>query len=87
MTIYLNVPPAIGQTLVDKKGHRDYIGGTKRDIHEKDKNHLINTQKSFLYIVEKEKDKWIKIDCVENNKLLSIDKIHQKVLKSVNKKI
>lgn len=87
LNIYLNVPAKIGQKLVDKKGHRDYVGGSKRDIHEKDSSHLKNAQESYLHLIRKEQKSWIKIDCIENKKLLSISQIHQKVLKAVKQKI
>ena len=78
LSIYLNVPWQIGQQLVDKKGHRDYVGGVKRDIHEKDSEHLKNTQESYLYLTKKENN-WIKVDCVEDKNLKSIEQIHQMI--------
>jgi hypothetical protein len=35
------------------------------DLHEEDKNHLINSHASAMDVVEKYAD-WIKIDCEEN---------------------
>lgn len=88
LNIYLNVPWQIGQTLVDKKGHRDYIGGNTRDIHEKDADHLKNTQNSYEYLIKKENG-WIKIDCIKNNSLLDIETIHEiiysKVIEGIKK--
>lgn len=77
--IYLYVPHEIGQTLVDKKGHREYVGGIKRDIHESDKNHLKNTESCYIYLTKKEKG-WSKIDCMKNNNLLSIEEVHNKII-------
>src|SRR5574341_73453 len=36
LNIILHVPSEIAQNLVDKKGSRAYVGGQKRDLHEKD---------------------------------------------------
>ena len=50
MVILVHMPPEVGQELVDKKGHRDYIGGEKRDIHEADLEHL-KMRKTLHFIV------------------------------------
>jgi dTMP kinase len=62
-TFLLYLPYQIGQKFVDKKGYRDYIGGKKRDIHEKDSKHLKDAQKAYLYVAKKEK--WDIIDCMD----------------------
>jgi len=78
INIFLHVPPEIGQKLVDKKGARDYVGGQKRDIHEADLDHLKDAEESYLYMVNNYPN-WIKIDCTQNNQILTIEEIHQKV--------
>lgn len=83
INVFLYVPAEIGQQLVDKKGHRDYIGD-KRDIHEDDINHLKNAEESYLYMANKDPT-WIQINCVENNQLLSKEIIAEKVWKEVEK--
>jgi dTMP kinase len=77
-TILLYMPQEIGQKLVDKKGHRDYIGGTKRDIHEDDIEHLNNAAKAYFYVAKKEN--WDIINCSEDNENpLPINAIHNKI--------
>lgn len=77
-TILLYMPQKIGQKLVDKKGHRDYVGGEKRDIHEDDIEHLNDASKAYFYVAKKEK--WDIINCSEDNiNPLSIDVIHNKI--------
>ena len=71
--IFLYVDPAIGQKLVDKKGHRDYVGGTKRDIHEADINHLKDAVKAYLYVAKKYN--WDTIKCFNKLGMRSIDDI------------
>jgi dTMP kinase len=80
--IYLHVPYDIGQKLVDKKVQREYLGQKKRDIHEDDLDHLKNTEKAYIYLTKKESG-WITIDCIENSKLLSIEKIHKKIVEKI----
>lgn len=77
--ILLHVPCEVGQKLVDRKGYRNYIGGHKRDIHEKDTKHLKDAEKSYLSIGRH--DGWKIIECVDkNNQLLAIEDINQKIL-------
>ncbi|MFT4304232.1 MAG: dTMP kinase [Candidatus Woesearchaeota archaeon] len=75
--IMLHMPCEIGQKLVDKKGHRDYVGGSKKDIHEADINHLKNAEKAYLYVAKKES--WDIIKCNNGDNPLTIDQIHDKV--------
>ncbi|MFT4297964.1 MAG: dTMP kinase, partial [Candidatus Woesearchaeota archaeon] len=79
----LYMPCEIGQQLVDKKGHRDYVGGTKKDIHEADINHLKNAEKAYIYVAEKEN--WEVIKCSDEKKPFSIESIHDEVFKKVKK--
>src|SRR3989344_3516601 len=51
ITVILHVTPRISQELVDKKGNRFYVGGTKRDIHEADLGHLVRAEKTYLRMV------------------------------------
>ncbi|TKJ17258.1 thymidylate kinase [Candidatus Woesearchaeota archaeon B3_Woes] len=75
--IILYVPPEIGQKLVDKKGHRDYVNGSKRDLHEEDLEHLKDATKTYRTLIEKYN--WIVIECAPDNKLKTIEEI-QKLL-------
>lgn len=83
-TVFLHVPAEIGQKLVDKKGHRDYVGGKKRDIHEADINHLKNAEQAYLYTANKDPS-WITIKCTENNQLFSREVIAEKIWQQVKK--
>lgn len=81
--IFLNVTPDISQKLVLKKEEREYLKWWKKmDLHEEDKNHLTNARWKAMKVVEMYND-WVKIDCVENWDILSIDVITQKILKEI----
>jgi len=75
VNILLYVPPEIGQKLVDKKGHRDYVGGKKRDIHEAEIQHLKNAAEAFQYVAKKYG--WIIVNCAPDGKLKSKKEIHE----------
>ena len=80
--ILLHVPCEVGQKLVDKKGFRNYIGGIKRDIHEKDIHHLKDAERSYLNVAKR--DKWKIIECIDpNNQILPIEEINQKLLEFI----
>jgi dTMP kinase len=79
LVIYLYVPWEIGMYLTKNKPVRHYLGGENVDIHEKDLLYRLEVEKMFLQLVKRYKH-WIKIDCMENDKLLSKEKIHQKIL-------
>jgi dTMP kinase len=82
LTILLFVPITISQKLIENKGHRAYIGGKKKDIHEADEEHLKQAEQAYLEVAKKYG--WTTIDCTDNGKLLSIEEIHVKVWKVVN---
>lgn len=67
VNILLYMPPETGQKLVDKKGHRDYLGGKKRDIHEADIDHLRDAAEAYLYVAKKYG--WIVINCAHKGEL------------------
>jgi len=65
-----------------------YLGDdTKQDIHEADKNHLANTLKSYTAISERYPDFYKIVDCQNGEDFLSIDIIHQKIIKLIEEKI
>lgn len=69
LNILLHVPAEIAYRLVEKKGQRAYLKGEKKDIHEKDINHLQCAQQTFLEIAGRNKD-WITIYCTKDGILL-----------------
>lgn len=81
LNLLLYVPPKIGQQLVDKKGHRDYVGGEKRDIHEADIEHLKDAAEAYLYVANKHS--WPVINCAPNDKMLTREEINEAVWNKV----
>jgi len=78
LVIYLYVPWQIGLELTAKKGERKYLLGSK-DIHEKDIDLRKKVEKMYLDLARNKKN-WIVINCVQDNKILSKEKIHQKII-------
>ncbi len=86
LSIFLDVPPRLGQMLVDKKGERNYLKGEKRDIHEADISHLTNAYGVFAELSEKD-DMWVRIECVKNGKLSSTEEISELIWENISKLI
>ncbi|MDD3190270.1 MAG: hypothetical protein PHI66_01085 [Candidatus Pacebacteria bacterium] len=84
LVIYLDIAPEVGQKLVDRKNEREYTGGKKRDIYEKDKQHLTDAREQALALTRKKKE-WRKISCIKNGKLLSPETIGNLVWKETKK--
>lgn len=83
IVILLYMPAEIGQKLVDKKGHREYVGGSRKDLHEADINHLKQAAEAYLYVAKKYN--WLVINCAPNNKLKTIEEIHEEIWDKLKK--
>lgn len=86
INIFLHLAPEIAQTLVDQKGHRDYVGGAKRDIHEADLDHLRDTEKVFLQLAEIMPNASL-IKCAPEGELLTREVIHEMIWEIVKKQL
>ena len=70
LVIFLYVPLTFAQTLIAKK---------TKDQYEKNFFYLKKVENMYLDTVKINKN-WVKIDCVENNKIISPEIIHRRVL-------
>lgn len=86
LNLILHVTAEIAQTLVDKKGHREYVGGIKRDIHEDDLRHLQDAEAAYLEIAQSFPN-FVLVECVENNQILSPEVIHERIWQIVEEKL
>ncbi len=78
INLILHVTPEISQQLVDKKDAREYLKGKTRDIHEDDLNHLKDAEQAYLDIAASY-DEFTLVECVEENTMLPVDVIHEKI--------
>jgi dTMP kinase len=82
--IFLNI--SANQSMINTSSRwwedKEYITWDKKqDIHEDDKNHLINACNSANHVAEKYN--WIKINCEEEWKMKSIDEINSEIMKEI----
>lgn len=79
LVIYLDVDPTVSQKLMEKRYNGD---NSKKDLHEKNLNFLLECRKSALYAAEK--CNWIIINCCENGNIKSIEKISKEIEKAAS---
>lgn len=84
VVLFLYVPFTFAQTLLEKKGRRGYLNGRKKDGNEEDLELLRDVDKTYLWLLKKNKH-WLRINCVEKNRLLSPQAIHEKVIQALQK--
>lgn len=76
--IFLNVPYDHSKFLLKKKDSRNYINNAKNDKVERNRKYQISSYEHSLELVKKN-NKWIEINCIENNFLLPPKKISQRI--------
>jgi len=76
LVFFLNMLPEKGQELSEKKWQ-----GSKRDIHEKDIEHLKDAYEVFLDVAKKEA--WSIIECVQDNELRNKEDISEEIFEKV----
>ena len=84
INIILHVDARIAQKLVDNKGYRDYVNGSKRDLHEADLQHLRDAEKIYLEIANNYSGFKL-IECVQDGKIMSREQIHEQLWQEVIK--
>lgn len=85
--IFLDVQPEISIKNMSMRSdeNKEYIKNNKNlDIHEADKNHLINAYNTANILLKKY-DNWTKINCVYNWNLKSIEDINKEILTQILK--
>ena len=80
--VYLDMPVDISQKLMTNR----YSGNeVKKDVHESNVEYLTKCRKAALYAAEK--CGWKVIECAENSKPLTIEKIYDSIISSIEKEI
>ena len=74
--LFLDVPVEVSLALANAR--KDLKNGQAHDIFEEDKNHMHLAYENAKYVAKK--FGWERINCVENNKLKSIEEIHEDIL-------
>lgn len=87
--IYLHVPLAIGQKLINQRVLENKNKKTvkaKKDLAESNLKYLAESQASAISIVKKSNN-WQMVDCARDGKILERDEIHKLIYAKVSKLI
>lgn len=82
VTFFLDVPLSISKDLVLRKKQRVYTK-EKEDIHESAYQYMLNVYR--VYQMLRHERKWIAMQCMEGNKLKSIETISCELLQEIHK--
>lgn len=82
IVIFLHVPFELAKSLKEKRKRET---GVKDDIHESDLEFMRKVSDTSIYIANKYN--WDFVECSNNNEMLSINEIHDKIYTLVKKKI
>ena len=77
---FLNMPPEYAFKLMENRENK-FTHKDKKDIHESDKNHIIDSYNAACDVA---KDYgWIEINCIKDNKIRTIEDIHEEIYKHI----
>ncbi len=77
---FLNMPPEYAFKLMENRENK-FTHELKKDIHESDKSHIIDSYNAACEVADKYN--WSKIECVKNNKIRTIEEIHEDIYKQI----
>ena len=81
---FLNMPIENAVDLIKNRENK-FTHQDKKDIHERDVNHLKDAYKAACSVSKKYN--WYEIKCVKNNEIRTIEDIHQEIYNEVKKHI
>ena len=78
------MPPEYSRKLMEERNNK-ITGDKDKDIHEKDYNYLVHSYNNSCEISERYN--WNKIRCVRNEKIKSIEEIHNEIYKEIKEEM
>ena len=79
---FLNMPTDYAVKLMENRENK-ITHETKKDIHERDKNHLLDAYNAACSLVEKYN--WHEVKCVRNEEIRTIEDIHEEIFEELKK--
>ena len=83
-SFFLNMPPDYAEELMKNRENK-FTHEAKKDIHESDKSHLIDAYNAACDLVDKYN--WYEVKCVKENKIRTIEDIHEEIYNEIKKYI
>ena len=81
---FLNMPPEYALELMKNRENK-ITHESKKDIHEKDKEHIKDSYLAACDLVKKYN--WYEIQCVKDNKIRTIEEIHEEIYQEIVKQL
>ena len=79
---FLNMPPEYALKLMEHRENK-FTHTDKKDIHERDKNHIIDSYEAACDLVDKYN--WYDVKCVKNSEIRPIEEIHEEIYEEIKK--
>lgn len=77
---FLDMPPEYAFELMKNRENK-FTHETQKDIHERDKNHIIDSYNAACEVAKKYS--WTKINCIKNFKIRTIEEIHEDIFNEI----
>lgn len=77
---FLDMPPEYAFKLMQNRENK-FTHEDKKDIHERDKNHIIDSYNAACEVASKYN--WVKIECVREGKIRTIEDIHEDIFEEI----
>lgn len=81
---FLNMPIEKSMELMKKRENK-FTNEKEKDIHERDKEHLIDAYNAAIDLAKEYN--WYEIKCVKDNQIRTIEDIHEQIYKEIKKHI
>ncbi|MGN1270214.1 MAG: dTMP kinase [Clostridia bacterium] len=81
---FLKMPPDTALKLIKNRENK-FTHNSQKDIHERDKNHIIDSFQAACDVATKYN--WYTVECVKNEKLRTMEDINDEIYKEVRKHI
>ena len=79
---FLNMPPEYALKLMEHRENK-FTHTDQKDIHERDKNHIIDSYEAACDLVAKYN--WYDVKCVKNSEIRPIEEIHEEIYEEIKK--
>ncbi len=77
---FLNMPPEYAFKLMKNRENK-FTHEAQKDIHERDESHIIDSYNAACEVAEKYN--WVKIECVKENEIRTIEEIHEDIFNEI----
>ena len=78
--LLLKMPPEYSLELIKERENK-FTHESQKDIHERDKSHLIDAYNAACYVAKK--FNWCEIECINDGNIRSIEEIHNEIYSNI----